>query len=146
MSFNNIEIISGGSHTDERGVLSFFNDFDMRDIKRFYIIEHSDTKIIRAWQGHQYEQKWFYVIAGAFKLAIIKPDNWRLPSPDLKPEVLLLAASQPKIVHVPGGYATGFCALEDHSKMIIFSNTTVEESKKDDFRFNKNLWTSFGFA
>ena len=41
---------------------------------------------------------------------------------------------------IPGGYANGFRALEPHSKLIVFSNFTVEESSSDDYRFSKELW------
>ena len=34
-------IISGGIHEDDRGKLVFFNDFDMSEIKRFYIIANA---------------------------------------------------------------------------------------------------------
>lgn len=112
----------------------------MTGIKRFYIIEHPDTDIIRAWQGHRHEQKWFHVIAGAFKMAIIQPDNWKQPSNILKPEVFILSATHPAVLQVPGGHATGFHALEKNSKMIIFSNATVEESRKDDYRFDESMW------
>ena len=60
-------IIQGGQHVDARGKLTFFNDFDMGAVKRFYVIEHPDTETVRAWQAHKTEQKWFHVIAGSFK-------------------------------------------------------------------------------
>jgi hypothetical protein len=56
----NGNLIRGDVHQDQRGVLRFFNDFDMSLVKRFYISENADSSIVRAWQGHQKEQKWFY--------------------------------------------------------------------------------------
>ncbi len=58
--------IKGGRHIDERGTLTFFNNFDMSPVKRFYVIDHPDTTIVRAWQGHKVEQKWFYVVCRQF--------------------------------------------------------------------------------
>lgn len=136
-----ISLIPGGIHSDERGSLTFFNALDIGPVKRFYIIEHPDTTIIRAWQGHRHEQKWFYVIAGMFKLAVIKPDNWQQPAVNLHPEIVTLKAEEPVVLHVPGGYATGFSALKPHSQMVVFSDTSVEASQKDDYRFDKSLWS-----
>ena len=141
MNIQKISLVPAGIHADERGSLTFFNTFDMSSVKRCYIIEHPDTGIIRAWQGHRWEQKWFHVIAGAFKLAVVKPDNWQKPSAALKPEVYELGTGQPAILYVPGGYATGFRALQNHARMIVFSDATVAESQKDDYRFDKNLWS-----
>jgi WxcM-like, C-terminal. len=69
---SNPVIISGNKHQDERGILSFINDFDMEPVKRFYTIFHHDTTVVRAWQGHQVEQKWFVVLEGAFDIALVK--------------------------------------------------------------------------
>ena len=54
------KLIKGEQFSDNRGSLNFFNAFDMSEIKRLYEIEPIDDHIIRAWQGHQYEKKWFY--------------------------------------------------------------------------------------
>lgn len=135
------ELFQAEQHMDERGILSFFNQLDISQVKRFYVIEHPDTKIIRAWQGHRVEQKWFCVIKGIFSLATIKPDDWTTPSKDLKPVSRFLSSKELKILHVPGGFATGFRALEANSKMLIFSNATLEESKRDDYRFDKEWWS-----
>lgn len=140
MDIENISLIRAGIHRDKRGALIFFNTFDMKEVKRFYVIEHPDVDVIRAWQGHRHEQKWFYVIAGAFKFAVIKPDHWQYPSAGLRPEIYLLEASQPTVLHVAGGYATGFQALEDQSRIMVFSDASVEDSQKDDYRFDKELW------
>ena len=52
-----LQIIKGGEFQDERGKLIYFNDFDLTIVKRFYIIEHPDTEIVRAWQGHKKRRK-----------------------------------------------------------------------------------------
>ena len=41
---------------------------------------------------------------------------------------------------IPLGYANGIKALETNSKLIVFSSQTLENAKKDDYRFEKNLW------
>ncbi|MFC4209922.1 hypothetical protein ACFOWA_01935 [Pedobacter lithocola] len=136
----NASLIQGKIHTDTRGILRFFNDFDMSLVKRFYVTEQLDTSIVRGWQGHKKEQKWFYVVNGTFKLILVKPDDWENPSENLPFEEFILEASANRVINIPPGIATGFQALEQPSKMIIFSDLTLEESVNDDFRFEKNLW------
>jgi dTDP-4-dehydrorhamnose 3,5-epimerase-like enzyme len=133
-------LIKGGRHTDDRGTLSFFNDFDMAPVKRFYVIEHPDTTIVRAWQGHKIEQKWFYVITGSFKINVVKPANWERPSENIIVKEFILGSDTNQVLHIPGGYANGFKALEAHSKLIVFSDLSTADAGKDDFRFDKSLW------
>ena len=59
-------LFSGNQHQDARGKISFINDCDLSKIKRFYVIKPADTEVVRAWQGHQQEEKWFYVVEGSF--------------------------------------------------------------------------------
>ncbi len=113
-------LVQGGSHTDERGKLTFFNDVDLTAVKRFYIIEHPNTETVRAWQAHKTEQKWFHVIAGSFKMVIVQPDDWDNPSPNLATQEFILNVADNQVLHVPGNFATGFKALEPNSKMIVF--------------------------
>ena len=120
--------ISGGSHSDERGVISFINDFEFDGVKRFYSIEHSDIQAIRAWQAHKQEKKWFYAVAGSFVIAWVKIDDWENPDYRLKADYELVASKNSRILHLPGGYANGSRALEPHSKLIVFSNFTIKES------------------
>jgi dTDP-4-dehydrorhamnose 3,5-epimerase len=134
------EIIDGLEYEDARGRLIYFNDFDMKAVKRFYMIEHPDTSIVRAWQGHKIEQKWFYVIQGNFKIVLVQLDNWEDPSDNLTPYEFNLGSNDRKILHVPGKFANGFKALEANSKMMVFSSFTVEESSNDNYRFDKDKW------
>ena len=133
-------IIQGGEHEDARGRLTFFNDFDMEAVRRFYVIEHPDTSIVRAWQAHKKEQKWFYVIEGSFKIVIVKPGEWTADSEESNPEKFILKNTGNKLLHIPGGYANGFQALEPHSKLMVFSDFAIAEAGTDDYRFDKTLW------
>ena len=134
------QIIQGGEFVDPRGKLIFFNDFDLSKVKRFYVIEHPDKEVVRAWQGHQKEEKWFYVLEGGFKIVLIKPDNWEHPSDNIEGEEFILQSGKHQVLYVPGGFANGFKALEAKSKIMVFSSFTVEESSNDNFRFDKDLW------
>jgi dTDP-4-dehydrorhamnose 3,5-epimerase len=133
-------LFSGNRHLDLRGKISFINDCDLSKAKRFYVIEPAGTEVVRAWQGHKQEEKWFYVVEGSFKIVLVKPDNWQHPSLNLPVEEHKLSADKIQILHIPGGYANGFKALESKSKIMVFSSFTAEESMKDDFRFDKSLW------
>lgn len=133
-------LIQGGSYKDERGKITFVNDFDLSQVKRYYIIEHTDANVVRAWQGHKKEQKWFQVLSGRFLISVIQPDNWENPSENIEPETFILAATEDKVLHIPGGFANGFKALEPNSRIIVFSDFSLEESVNDNFRFDSQLW------
>lgn len=135
-----LKIINGKNYTDERGTLIFFNEFDITPVKRFYTIEHPDEHIIRAWQGHKIEQKWFYSVAGSFKVLLIAIDDWQNPSAALTPVEYNLSSANNSVLHIPGGYASGFKATSANSKLIVFSDFTLDASKVDDYRFAKDLW------
>ena len=49
---NEINVINGSVSVDGRGAVSFANDFEFKNVKRFYIVENFSNKIIRAFQGH----------------------------------------------------------------------------------------------
>jgi dTDP-4-dehydrorhamnose 3,5-epimerase len=134
------QIIQGGTHEDARGKLTFFNDFDLKEVKRFYVIEHPDTEVVRAWQGHKIEQKWFYVLEGSFKVVLVKPDNWDHSSKILSQNEFILKAAENQVLHIPGGFVNGFKALEANSKMMVFSDFAINDAGSDDFRFDKRLW------
>ena len=134
------ELINSGLYQDERGKLAFFNDLDLSGIKRIYSIEHQNTTIVRAWQGHKIEQKWFYVIKGKFKIVLVQPDNWENPSLKQVTQEYHLAAANDQILHVPGAYANGLQAMENNSKLIVFSSFNAQQSSEDNFRYDYRLW------
>ncbi len=72
--------MTGAKHVDARGILSYNNDFDLTPVKRMYVIENQDTQVVRAWQGHKKEQRWFTAVKGSFKIELIAIDNWEKPS------------------------------------------------------------------
>jgi dTDP-4-dehydrorhamnose 3,5-epimerase len=133
-------IIAGGIFTDQRGTISFVNDFTLDETKRFYTIQPADLNPVRAWQGHKKEEKWFYVVSGCFKVITVKIDNWEAPSDQCEIHEFDLRADTPAILHIPGGYANGFKALQPDSQVIIFSNFAVQQSAGDDYRYDQNRW------
>ena len=133
-------LIHGENHRDERGTLSSYNEFDLTPIKRLYLVEHPITEVIRAWQLHKAEQKWFHVIYGSFKIVIVRPDDWNDLAGKVVIKEFILKAGDNKILHVPGNFGNGFKALEPFSKMMVFSNFTLQESSNDNLRYGNDMW------
>jgi dTDP-4-dehydrorhamnose 3,5-epimerase-like enzyme len=133
-------IIEGGFFEDDRGSLSFVNDFKFDKIERFYMISNSDTKPLRAWQGHKYDEKNFFCVQGSFKISFVLIDDWENPSKLLKVKSHIINAYESKIIHIPAGYANAILSLESNSKLISFSTLPLDEVKNDDVRFESNMW------
>ena len=139
MESNNIpQIITGGSHKDHRGTISFVNDFKFEGVNRFYTIHHPDTSTIRAWQGHTQESKYYYPVKGSWIIAWVKME-FDKPEEDWIAEYIKLNASESKIIFLPPGYANGFKALEDDSIIIGFS-APGELEEKEILRWELNKW------
>ena len=138
------KIISGGNHKDERGQLEFFNSFDMTDIKRLYFTTHFNVNVIRAWQGHIIENRWFLCVKGSFIVKLCKIDNWTSPSEYLKVSEYQLNSKNKEILFIPSGFVNGFKALETDSKLMIMSNYCLNELENDQVRFDQNKWTKWG--
>lgn len=140
INLKNYQLIKGGIFTDNRGCLFHVNDFDMTPIKRFYTIENSPSYPIRAWQAHKRESKWFYAVKGSFLIGLVKPDDWENPSQNLKVEKIVLNETESKVLYIPPGYANGLKALEENSKLMVFSNFTIQEATTDNIKFDINTW------
>jgi len=133
-------LIRGDFFSDDRGKLSFINNFLMSQVKRMYMVEHPDPTVIRAWQAHKREQKWFYVLDGAFLVKLIKIDNWEMP---FKAEDCIefnLSRMDNTILHVPGGYANGFKGLFENSRLLVFSDLDIKEAAEDNMKFRVDYW------
>lgn len=133
-------LIKGNVFNDERGSVSFVNDFKFSDIERFYIIENSETHPVRAWQGHKLDCKNFYCIAGSFQISYVKIDNWENPSSSLPVTSLILTATTSDVLRIPAGYANAIKSLEKGSRLISFSTLPLDHVKDDDVRYDKNTW------
>lgn len=127
-------IYKGNRHEDERGIVTFNNDFDASAVKRIYTLENHNTDFIRGWQGHKIEQRWFTAISGSFEVRLIGPDNWETPSTSLQPQIYCLEARKLDVLHVPAGYITSIQALEKCSKLLVMADYGLDEIE-DDYRF-----------
>ena len=137
---NKLTFIRGGLYKDERGILQYVNDEDPGNYRRFYIITHSDTNIVRAWQGHRIEEKSFFVVKGCFMIAVVQPLNFENPSPLEKPQFFTLKEEDNLFLKASGGCYTGIKAFVPDSVLLVLSGATLEESKKDDFRLPPDTW------
>ena len=133
-------IIEGGFFEDDRGTLSFINDFKFDKIERFYMISNSDAKPLRAWQRHKFDEKNFFCVQGSFKISFVLIDNWENPSKLLKVESQIIKSTESNIIHIPAGYANAILSLESNSKLISFSTLPLSKIKDDDVRFEPNTW------
>lgn len=141
--FSKPEIIGGGNYSDVRGKLVFFNEFDMSPIKRMYFTTHFDTTVLRAWQGHKIESRWFRCVRGSFSVKLVKIDNWENPSNDVEVLNFELREDKEQILFIPNGYANGFKALQNNSQLMIMSNYGYNEIENDQVRFEQNKWTKW---
>lgn len=128
-----VKLINGGVAVDDRGQLSFVNDFDFKDVKRFYMVENHEQGFIRAWHGHEREGKYVYVPSGAILIGAVKLETEEV-------ERFVLSSSNPQVLYIPPGYANGFMNLQKNTKVIFFSTSTLEDSMGDDIRFEWDKW------
>ncbi|WP_433895709.1 WxcM-like domain-containing protein [Sphingobacterium mizutaii] len=139
------KFIQGGIAKDHRGQIRFVNSFDMKEVKRFYIITNSDLKLIRGWRAHKIEQRWFFVLSGSFKFEIVKIDDWNMPDRNLKIEEIVLDSKDNKVFHIPAGYGTSFRAIEPHSEILVFADYYLEHSSIDDYSYDLNYFVNTRF-
>ena len=55
-----LSVVKADIAVDDRGQIQFCNDFDMRDVKRFYIVSNHQPQFVRAWHGHKKEGKYAF--------------------------------------------------------------------------------------
>lgn len=137
-------LIEGGFAIDDRGSVSFINDFSFEGIKRYYQVENFSTNVIRAIHAHKEENKYVLVPKGTVKVVLIKmnEDN-TLNLEEVK--TFVLSSKKPNILFIPKMWGNGFRTLEEGTIVQFYSTSTLEESKGDDYRFDwdicgKNVW------
>jgi dTDP-4-dehydrorhamnose 3,5-epimerase len=137
------KLIEGGVFSDDRGLLQFVNDFDMTAIKRMYFTTHPLIETVRAWQGHKIEKRWFFCVKGAFKINLVKIDDWENPSNNCKVFEFKLEENKPQVLYTPNGFANGFKAIEENSKLMMLSDHSLNQVENDNYRFDSNKWVNW---
>lgn len=140
MDLENLQFVSGGRAIDDRGGLSFVNDFDLGQFKRFYVVNNHAQGFIRAWHGHKHEAKGVFLTSGSAIVAAVKIDNWETPSKNLDVHRFVLSSQKPGVLVIPAGYANGFKTLTEDATLMFFSTSSLEESANDDIRFESRTW------
>ena len=126
-------IYQGGVAVDDRGKLTFVNDFDFQGVKRFYVVENHQRGFVRAWHGHKKEGKYVFVPRGAAIVGVVSMDSQEV-------QRLVLSADKPQVLYIPPGHYNGFKTLTDDTQVIFFSTSTLKESEGDDYREDANKW------
>lgn len=127
------ELIQGGLAVDDRGSVTFVNDFNFEGVKRFYQVENHQRGFIRAWHGHKKEGKYVYVVQGTALVGVVNMITEEVSK-------FVLSSKSPKILWIPAGNYNGFKSLEENTKIIFFSTATIDESLGDDFRQEHDKW------
>lgn len=143
MIMREIEIIEGEVFKDYRGIISSINSFNFDGVKRTYIIHHPDISIVRGWNGHKQERKWFYCLKGRFSVALVKIDDWENPSPSLNPKIYHLTEDKSQLLCVPEGYANCMKAFSKDATMLVLSDKSLEEAANDNWKYASNLWVDW---
>jgi dTDP-4-dehydrorhamnose 3,5-epimerase len=133
-------VLNGDLAVDDRGQVTFVNDFDFSGVRRFYTVRNHRQGFIRAWHAHRREAKYVTVVTGAALIGAVAIDDWSEPSRQAKVEKFVIAASKPRVLYIPAGYANGFMSLTTDTHLIFFSTATLQDSLGDDHRFDARYW------
>jgi dTDP-4-dehydrorhamnose 3,5-epimerase len=127
------KLFNGGVSVDDRGSVRFVNDFNFEGVKRFYQVENHSRGFIRAWHGHKKEGKYVYVTNGSALVGVVNMETEEISK-------FVLSSQTPKVLWIPPGNFNGFKSLEENTKIIFFSTSTLEESLGDDIREDHDKW------
>jgi dTDP-4-dehydrorhamnose 3,5-epimerase len=130
---NESKILQGGISVDDRGSVRYVNDFQFDQVKRFYHVENHRSGYIRAWHGHKKEGKYVYLVSGSALIGIVDMETENI-------EKFILSDKSPKILWIPPGKYNGFKSLEENTKILFFSTSTINESIDDDIRKPYDQW------
>lgn len=131
--------MGGKKHQDERGIITYNNDFDASQIKRIYTIENHSTNFIRGWQGHKVEQRWFACMKGSFEISVIEMDDFIQPSKDLTIQKYVLTDEVLTYLHIPAGCITAIQSKSLDSKLLVLADYGLGEIA-DEYRFDLNYF------
>ena len=127
------KLINGGVSVDDRGSVRFVNDFNFDGVKRVYKGENHYKGFIRAWHGHKKEGKYVYFVNGSALIGVVNMDSEEINK-------FVLSSQTPKVLWIPPGHYNGFKSLEENTKILFFSTSTIEESLGDDIRESHDKW------
>jgi dTDP-4-dehydrorhamnose 3,5-epimerase len=157
-----VNVIPGGIAVDDRGMLSFCNGFNFKDVKRFYMVENFAPGFVRAWHGHKEEGKYVTVVSGSAIIGLVdlrRFNDWNyynklafdqediiISGGDLTGEQddelqdwygalqhrHIVTARKPSVIYIPPGFANGAMNIEENTKIMYFSTKAMGEAPLDD--------------
>jgi dTDP-4-dehydrorhamnose 3,5-epimerase len=133
-------VINGGVAVDDRGEITFVNEFNFESVKRFYMVSNHKAGFVRAWHAHKREGKYVTAVVGSAIVGAVKIDDWESPSKDLDVERYVISEKKPQVIYIPPGYANGFMSLTQDLKLVFYSTSKLEESSGDDIRYDARYW------
>jgi dTDP-4-dehydrorhamnose 3,5-epimerase-like enzyme len=133
-------LIEGGLGVDDRGEVAFVNDFQFEGVKRCYLVANHRAGLVRAWHAHRAEAKYVMMAQGSAIVAAVRIDDWERPSKGTHVHRFVLSAKRPAVLYIPPGHANGFMSLTPDARLIFFSTATLEESRRDDVRYDASYW------
>ena len=134
------QLLKGDIFKDHRGEVRFNNKFNMSEIVRVYEIAPSEVSSVRGWLAHKNETKWLFCAKGRIDVRLVEIDDFQNPSTNTKIELVQLSENKFDVLKVSGGTGMAFKAREIGSRITVFSDLTLEQSKADDFRFPLETW------
>jgi dTDP-4-dehydrorhamnose 3,5-epimerase len=136
------KLIDAPLFCDDRG--SFSNipldipDFEFKG-KRVYICSNFEMGTVRGFHYHNFEAKVFISLYGAIRFVLISGAKTESMARTTQAEVFVLSDRIPKALYVPPDYANAWQSLTDEATLLGVSSATVEESLKDDIRFDPRV-------
>jgi dTDP-4-dehydrorhamnose 3,5-epimerase-like enzyme len=127
------EKINGSTFIDDRGKMTFNNNCSIEGFKRTYIIT-GHSGMIRAFHGHRKESKIMQCVRGRMRIVLVNMD-------DENDKYTFYLTDNGDCIKVPAGYYNGLQHLTSESELLVYSDSTTEESKGDDYRLG---WDFFG--
>lgn len=103
-------------------------------------MRNHSVSFVRAWHGHRRERKLVTVVAGSALICCVKVDDWEQPSTKVDINRYVISAERPSALYIPSGYANGAMTLTSRTTICYFSDVSVADSGKDDFRFPARYW------
>lgn len=124
--------------SDDRGIFTpILEKSDIEDsleIKRMYYVYNYGKAIVRGFHFHKKEWKYFTIVHGSAKFVAINPEKLD------ETFVFVSSSRKQNLVVIPPGFANGWVSLEEETILVCASTATIEESLKDDKRFDPYTW------
>tara|TARA_B100000900_G_scaffold416277_1_gene450958 strand:- start:35131 stop:35589 length:459 start_codon:yes stop_codon:yes gene_type:complete len=142
------KLIKFSEFTDYRGSLFHNNDLDLSEVKRTYSVVNPKNYTVRAWHGHQIEEKLVLVEKGIFDIFLISFDDVKQNN-NTKSVIKFTLKPNSSALYIPKGFYNGSINIEKNSSIRYFSSTNIEISKQDDFRIlpkDIDVWKSYNVS